>query len=268
VRRGGRLAALLTVLLTLLTSLAPPLAAESPRRPPRNPSAPSTVHRVKSGETLGKIATQHHVTLASLVTVNRLSGPDARLRSGQRLAIPVAGAPVTRVRRTQAVASVARASTPPRTLVLALPDFSELLPPFVWPVDGQLSSKFGRRRTGWHQGIDIRADLGTPVTASASGIVVASNYEGRYGRVVRIEHLNGFVTVYAHNSENLVEAGDRVAAGQAIAAVGRTGRATASHVHFEIRLAGLAYNPLYMLPLPPRSTIEETSEDDHADADE
>ena len=267
-RRGARFAALLSVLLTLLTSLAAPLAAEAPRRPQRNTSPPTT-HRVKSGETLAKIAAHHRVSVVSLAAVNRLSGPAARLRTGQRLTIPVGGTPVARGRRTFPVTSAQRASSPPRTLMLSLPDFSDLLPLFVWPVDGQISSKFGRRRTGWHQGIDITADLGTPVMASAAGIVVASSFEPRYGRFVRIEHLNGFMTVYAHNNENLVEAGERVAVGQPIAAVGRTGRATASHVHFEIRQAGLAYNPLYMLPFPPRPTLtEETSEEDHDNADE
>ena len=122
---------------------------------------------------------------------------------------------------------------------------------------------------GWHQGIDITADLGSPVAASASGTVVGSSFESRYGRVVRIEHPNGFMTVYAHNSENLVEAGERVALGQVIAAVGRTGRATASHVHFEIRQAGLAYNPLYMLLSPLRlASTEETVGEDHDAVDE
>ena len=266
-RRCARVAALFSVLLTLLASLAAPFAAEAPRRAPRNTSAPPT-HRVKFGETLAKIAVQHRVSVTSLVAVNRLSGPEARLRTGQRLAIPVGGTPVARARRTAPVTSAQRTSSPPRTLMLSLPDFSDLLPLFVWPVEGQLSSKFGRRRGGWHQGIDITADLGTPVTASAAGVVVASSFESRYGRVVRVEHLNGFTTVYAHNNENMVDIGERVATGQPIAAVGRTGRATACHVHFEIRQAGLAYNPLYMLPFPPRLTTGEETSEDHDDADE
>jgi murein DD-endopeptidase MepM/ murein hydrolase activator NlpD len=122
---------------------------------------------------------------------------------------------------------------------------------------------------GWHRGIDIMADLGTPVAAAAAGAVVASAYEARYGRVIKIQHANGFMTVYAHNDQNLVEIGDRVSLGQTIAAVGRTGRATSHHVHFEIRQAGFAYNPLYMLPLPPRITyIAETDEDEPEDADD
>jgi len=230
--RGARLAARLVTLLVLLVSLAAPLAAEAHRRQARGGArskAAPAIHRVKSAGTPNKI---------------------------------------TRARRPLAVPAVVRVSAPPRTLVMAVPEFSELVPLFVWPVDGQLSSTFGRRRMGWHQGIDIMADLGTPVMAAASGTVVLSRHEPRYGRVVKIEHSNGFTTIYAHNDENLVEVGDRVVAGQPIASVGRTGRASAHHVHFEIRQAGFAYNPLYMLPFPPRPALNEETGEDHDDADE
>jgi len=282
VRRGLWLAALPPTLVVLLLSSATP--AETPRRAASKPAAPAVVpsiHLVKAGDTLTAIASRHHVTIAALVAANRLAGPDVRLGFGQRLVIPTSVAAGARARRTAALGRVApvehvapmvatqRRPAPPKTLVLALPDFSELTPLFVWPVDGQVSSKFGRRRMGWHKGIDIKADLGMPVAASAPGKVVSSGYETRYGRVIKIEHFNGFMTVYAHNDQNMVEAGDRVALGQLIAAVGRTGRATAHHVHFEIRQAGLAYNPLYMLPLPPRATLfEETDGEDHEDTDD
>ena len=270
--RGLWLAALPPTLLVLVVSLAAPLGAEAPRRPARGASATAAVpviHRVKAGDTLIGIASRHHVTVAALVATNRLAGADARVRVGQRLVIPGASPALVRARRTPPLVPARRLLSPPPALVLAVPDFSDLAPLFVWPVDGPVSSMFGRRRMGWHRGIDIKADLGALVTASAGGTVVTSAYETRYGRVVKIEHFNGFMTVYAHNDENLVEAGDRVSLGQAIALVGRTGRATADHLHFEIRQAGLAYNPLYMLPLPPRPTlVEETNEEDHDDADE
>ena len=78
---------------------------------------------------------------------------------------------------------------------------------------------------------------------------------------MKIEHNDGYVTVYAHNDENLVLVGMRVAAGDPIATVGRTGRATADHLHFEIRRNGAVYNPLYLLPLPPRVGQVEESDD-------
>ena len=120
-RGGVRLAALISMLSALLTSFSAPLAADGPRRPPRSgatPTGASTIHRVKPGDTLAKIAAHHRVTLPALLTANRLSGPDVRLRVGQRLTIPAAGTPVARTRRSMAVASAARATSPPRTLVL------------------------------------------------------------------------------------------------------------------------------------------------------
>jgi len=142
-----------------------------------------------------------------------------------------------------------------------VPDFVEAAPPFLWPVEGPVSSTFGRRRSGWHRGIDITADRGAVIFAAAAGVVVTSGIEYRYGRVVKIEHDDGYVTVYAHNDENLVRVGMRVAAGDPIATVGRTGRATADHLHFEIRRNDAVYNPLYLLPLPPRVGQVEESDD-------
>jgi murein DD-endopeptidase MepM/ murein hydrolase activator NlpD len=139
----------------------------------------------------------------------------------------------------------------PVSLVLSVPDFDDP-PGFQWPVVGPVTSTYGRRSRSWHRGIDIAVEAGTPIVAAAAGMVIASGVEARYGQMVKIEHDGGFVTVYAHNERNLVEVGQDVAAGQIIAHAGRTGRATADHVHFEIRREGRVYNPLYLLPLPPR----------------
>lgn len=151
----------------------------------------------------------------------------------------------------------------PRGLELAVPDFIDAAPAFAWPVEGPVTSTFGRRRRAWHRGIDIKAERGAVVFAAAAGLVVTSDVEPRYGRVVKIEHDDGFVTVYAHNDENLVQPGMRVAPGDPIAIIGRTGRATADHLHFEIRRNGSVYNPLYLLPLPARvGQVEESAEPD------
>lgn len=249
-------------LMVLLPSAAPGL--ESGTRI----TAPERRHEVRPGDTLWSIGRRYGVSVEALVAANGLSGPGAPLPVGRRLVIP--GRPPTGGRAVgSAAAALANGSLrvveppePRRTevgrlrapadLVLKLPDFGESTPLFAWPAEGRISSPFGPRRSGWHGGIDIKADAGAPVSASAAGVVVASGWETRYGRVVKIEHRDGFITVYAHNTENLVEVGERVRAGQPIARVGRSGRATTDHLHFEIRRGGLAYNPLFFLPLPSR----------------
>jgi murein DD-endopeptidase MepM/ murein hydrolase activator NlpD len=155
----------------------------------------------------------------------------------------------------------------PRGLMLGVPEWAETAPLFTWPVEGPVSSTFGRRRSGWHRGIDIKAERGTVIFAAAPGVVVASEIQPRYGRVVKVEHESGFLTVYAHNQENLVQSGMRVSAGDPIGTIGRTGRATAYHLHFEIRQNGSVYNPLYLLPLPPRVGQVEESEETEEDHD-
>jgi murein DD-endopeptidase MepM/ murein hydrolase activator NlpD len=96
--------------------------------------------------------------------------------------------------------------------------------------------------------MDIKAEAGTPILAAAPGVVISSGQERSYGRIIRIEHESGFVTVYAHNLENLVEVGDRVSGGTIIGTVGRSGRASAPHLHFEVRYQDIVYNPLHLLP--------------------
>jgi len=118
----------------------------------------------------------------------------------------------------------------------------------MWPVRGSVTSRFGSHRpSGRHRGVDIKAPPGTPIRAAAPGTVVFSGRQSSYGRVVEIAHANGLSTVYAHNSANLVKAGDPVKAGTLIGTVGHSGRATTDHVHFEVRRKGVAKNPLLLL---------------------
>ncbi|MEW6308010.1 MAG: M23 family metallopeptidase [Bacillota bacterium] len=120
---------------------------------------------------------------------------------------------------------------------------------FVWPLMGQLTSPFGPRVGGFHSGIDIAAPLGTEIMAADAGIVVFSGIRGLYGNLVIVDHGGGsLVTYYAHNSKNLVRVGDTVVQGQVIALVGRTGRSTGPHLHFEVRVDGRFVNPLTFYP--------------------
>lgn len=112
---------------------------------------------------------------------------------------------------------------------------------FVKPLNGSVSSVFGAREskyqnvTGYHTGIDIAADKGTPILASMQGIVELVSNEGEYGKHVKIR-CNNVYTLYAHCSKIFVEEGQIVAEGQKIANVGNTGNSTGPHLHFEIRV--------------------------------
>jgi murein DD-endopeptidase MepM/ murein hydrolase activator NlpD len=117
------------------------------------------------------------------------------------------------------------------------------------PVHGNISSKFGVRADPWtgssqfHKGLDIAAAAGSPVKAAAAGTVVFSGWANGYGNLVTVDHGNGTLTRYGHNGINLVQTGDAVAAGQEIALVGATGRATGPHLHFEVERDGEAVDP-------------------------
>jgi murein DD-endopeptidase MepM/ murein hydrolase activator NlpD len=108
------------------------------------------------------------------------------------------------------------------------------------PVDGNVTSKFGWRRdpfTGaakFHRGVDLKAAYGEDIQAAGEGRVVFSGQQGGYGTTVLIEHADGTRTRYAHLSVALVGQGDTVASGQAIGRAGRSGRATGTHLHFEV----------------------------------
>ena len=238
----------------------------------RVPADPATdrVHVVVRGDTLSALARRYGTSVGALVAANRLTSERAPLRSGQRLTIPTGATPARTLARAPRarLADAGPRSRGPRApvgLVLAVPDFADALGGFLWPADGTVSSPFGRRRNGWHRGIDIRAAHRDPIVAAAEGVVVVAAVEPRYGRVLKIEHDDGFTTVYAHNDENLVGVGDRVVPGQRIAMVGRTGRATNFHVHFEIRRDGRVYNPLYMLPMPGRVAHVDDTDGDEPD---
>jgi murein DD-endopeptidase MepM/ murein hydrolase activator NlpD len=115
---------------------------------------------------------------------------------------------------------------------------------------GYISSRFGQRtdpftgRRAFHQGIDFAGRAGSEVIAVASGVVVWSGERHGYGELVEINHGNGYVTRYAHNSSNLVSVGDTVKRGQIIAKLGDTGRATGPNLHFEVLRHGRAVDPM------------------------
>jgi len=125
--------------------------------------------------------------------------------------------------------------------------------PSIWPVAGWLSSPYGNRRdpfTGgadFHPGLDISADYGQAVRATADGTVALASASGDYGNLVEIDHGFGIVTRYGHLSRFQTTAGQQIHRGDVIGYVGSTGRSTAAHLHYEILLNGKLTNPLKLL---------------------
>ena len=201
----------------------------------RQPATSGIAHIVRPGQTLWSIAREHGVPIEALIRANGLT-PTSKLRTGQHLSIPLS--------------EVQEGSEEPPSLadiVLERPPATPAVS-FIRPVPGPIVSPFGSRGVVWHGGIDLRADRHDPIHAAAAGMVISSGWERAYGHVVKIWHVNDLMTVYAHNLENLAKVGDWVEQGQVIATVGSTGRATAPHLHFEIRLTGRKYNPIFWLP--------------------
>jgi peptidoglycan hydrolase-like protein with peptidoglycan-binding domain len=124
---------------------------------------------------------------------------------------------------------------PPPTLPIAL----------VMPADGWVSSPFGPRGARFHAGVDVAAALGSTVVAAAPGrVAFAGHLAGGWGNLVAVAHGNGVRTLYAHLAAITVAVGTRVAAGTAVGLVGATGHASGPHLHFEVRVRGLAVDPL------------------------
>ena len=121
--------------------------------------------------------------------------------------------------------------------------------PTIWPVRGWITSSFGQRispftgRLQMHEGLDICARPGTPVKATAEGVVIYSGWKSDFGKLVTIDHGYGYRTRYGHLSKIYVKNGQRVKRGETVGAVGSTGRSTGPHLHYEVKVRGLPVNP-------------------------
>ncbi|HNR35931.1 MAG TPA: M23 family metallopeptidase [Candidatus Hydrogenedentes bacterium] len=131
--------------------------------------------------------------------------------------------------------------------------------PLIIPLDPPLytvTSPFGERQGGFHQGMDLQASKDTPVLAAAAGTVVFSGKERGYGRIVKLDHGNGLMTAYAHLSSSCVNVRDVVRQGDRIGRVGASGNATAPHLHFEVHVNGHPVNPAPYIARYPRCSTE------------
>jgi murein DD-endopeptidase MepM/ murein hydrolase activator NlpD len=225
------------------------------------------VHEVKPGENLYRIAGYYDVSIAALLRANGIEDP-RDLAPGQRLRIPDARRPAAQQPLLPPAGIEPREGSPLERPSSQFRGLGELRPnavsrlqarlearlagnSFVWPVAGAVSSGFGRRDGRLHEGIDIRAESGTPIRAAEGGRVRFSGRLGAYGNSVLVDHGGGFTTVYAHALRVAVARGQRVEQGQIVAEVGATGNATGPHLHFEIRRRKASRNPLLYLPAEP-----------------
>ena len=208
------------------------------------------VYIVHKGDTLYSIGKKYGVDYHLLARRNRVRHPYT-IYVGQRIYlrstapqpsyIPIAKEKKRSYRKT----SSAKPSRKKKTKAKARYSRVNLR----WPVHGKVTSNFGKRNRRMHDGIDISAKSGTPIRAAASGEVVYSDQRiSGYGKLIIVRHSRDMFTAYAHNQRNLVRKGDRVQSGDMIARVGRSGRATAPHLHFEIRRGKTPVNPLAYLP--------------------
>lgn len=183
------------------------------------------------------------------VTDNNLWSWENRVRTPGKPGTQAVTARVTSVNGTEEKREILSTSvvTSPTTQVVArgtksAPTLSTGA--FLWPTTGRVTSPFGPRWGGFHSGVDIGAAQGTPIKAADRGIVSFSGWNGGYGYMVRIEHGNGFATLYAHASKLLVSQNDVVEKGQTIALVGNTGNSYGPHLHFEIISNGKPLDPM------------------------
>ena len=139
--------------------------------------------------------------------------------------------------------------------------------PSLWPVAGRISSPFGERADPFssegavHSGVDLEAHPGTPVRATADGIVSFAEWSGHYGKLVIVDHGNGMQTYYAHLSRFDVIAGQEIRRGDLVGKSGGTGRTTGPHLHYEVRIAGTPVNPYPYLSQSPVSLSPQVQHD-------
>ncbi len=210
------------------------------------PPVDGVIHLVEPGDTLIRLARKYKVKPQDIVAYppNGLKSINDPLPVGKQLIIPGGIKPFVR--------PVVRMYSGPIPKGARRGSGN-----FVWPTTGRITSLFGQIVCSPmygcrpHMGIDIANIIGTPVVASDSGYVVFAGWDRTgYGKMVIINHGNGFATVYAHLSAILVRKGRSVARGQRIGSIGATGNVTGSHLHFEIRQHGRQRNPLGFLPRP------------------
>lgn len=194
-------------------------------------------HTVERHQTLYRICKTYGVDIKEVARINGITD-HRRIQVGEKIFIPRA----KKVLKVEVYIDDVVMESPERERVV-YKKFD-----FVWPVEGRLGEVFDETENKGHMGIDISSPIGTPIKASSSGRVIYSgNTIKGYGNLIILRHSEEYVTIYAHNQINLVEEGEWVEKGQIIGKVGKTGRASGPHLHFEIRRNNKPIDPLLFL---------------------
>jgi murein DD-endopeptidase MepM/ murein hydrolase activator NlpD len=194
----------------------------------RIPAAQTGIHVVAAGDTMCDVADRYRVSMETLSGANPDKNPDS-LEVGDLLHIPNAN----NIRVAQSTPEPSRSLSSTKLM--------------KWPIAGTISSPFGWRKAGFHHGIDIANEIGTPIKAAAAGTVSFTGYKPVYGLTVIIDHPDAKQTLYAHTQKTYVHKGEQVTQGQIIATVGMTGVSTGPHVHFEVRIGNKVSDPVSYL---------------------
>ncbi|MBI5328518.1 MAG: M23 family metallopeptidase [Deltaproteobacteria bacterium] len=216
-------------------------------------------HTIERGQTLWRISKTYNVDIQDVAEFNDITDT-TQIKAGQKIFIPG----VSRVLKVEPYKPTdSRPETKGLRPKSATHEPSLQQEPkeeyegkivsekwrFSWPVKGIVISPFGIRNGQKHDGIDIAAQKSSSIFAADEGEVIYSDDGIRgYGNIVMLKHKQGFITVYAHNKENLVKVGEVVKKGAVIARLGDTGNASVPHLHFEVRKDRKPRNPLFFLP--------------------
>lgn len=216
--------------------------APEPLAPGEEP--PGTWHEVQAGDTLWSLSRRHGLTPDEVAEVNGIQTSDT-LFPGQLLFLP--GATEARPRDDEGESKVGEAR---RAAEQAPPSLAGSVT-LAWPLDeGVLLRDYSSQGPVPYEGLMLAAPSGTAVRAAADGEVLHVGSEGAYGTMVLLRHAGDLVTIYAHVEDVQVKAGERVRRGQAIASVGKSGRAESPQLHFQVRSGRTPVDPLTVLPPP------------------
>ncbi len=209
-------------------------------------------HKVNKNETLTGISKKYRIQKNKIISHNNIKKDI--IKEGKYLFIPDAVVQEIKIVKTDAKKiNKNREFNPEDDEPEDIPAdrmADNFKPKFIWPIKGEITSAFGKRvnpinnKSRFHCGLDIGADIGTPVTASADGESIFSGWKKGYGRVVVLKHADGYITIYAHNKMNILNTGDKIKQGEILALSGISGAVTGPHLHFEIRKYLTPLNPL------------------------